>query len=141
MGKKIKFTEEEWAALNNTTPAKEQTNGERFDEFMKMVEDYPELEGTDTLCNDIIRTKKSKDDIIVETMLNKMFEIAGHSITFEDIKGRTDNWYQQWTMTEEQNKEWREWGVKYLKKQKRLYKAYAEKQMAWFDLMYGLKLK
>ena len=100
MSKKIKFTEEEWAALNNTTPVKEQTNGERFDEFMKMVEDYPELEGTDTLCNDIIRTKKSKDDIIVETILNKMFEIAGHAVTFEDIKGRTDNWYQQWTMTE-----------------------------------------
>jgi ABC-type multidrug transport system ATPase subunit len=37
-----------------------------------------------------------------------MFEIAGHSTTFEDIKGRTDNWYQQWTMTEEQNKEWRD---------------------------------
>ena len=85
--------------------------------------------------------KKSKDEIIVEAMINKMFELAGHQVTFEDIKGRTDNWYQQWTMTEEQNKEWREWGISYLKKQKRLYKAYAEKQMAWFDLMYGLKIK
>jgi hypothetical protein len=85
--------------------------------------------------------KRDKNDIIVETLINKMFEIAGHSVTFEDIKGRTDNWYQQWTMTEEQNKEWREWGISYLKKQKRLHKAYAEKQMAWFDLMYGLKIK
>ena len=62
--------------------------------------------------------RKNKDEIIVETMINKMFEIAGHNVTFEDIKGRTDNWYQQWTMTEEQNQEWREWGIKYLKKQK-----------------------
>jgi hypothetical protein len=84
--------------------------------------------------------KKNKDDIIVETMINKMFEIAGHQVTFEDIKGRTDNWYQQWTMTEAQNKEWRDWGIKYLKKQKGLYKHYAERQMAMFDLMYGLKL-
>ena len=126
MAKKIKFTEEEWKELNEAVPQKS---------------DYPELEGTNELCNDIIRTKKSKDEIIVETMLNKMFEIAGHSVTFEDIKGRTDNWYQQWTMTEEQNKEWREWGTKYLKKQKHLVKYYAERQMAMFDLNYGLKLE
>lgn len=84
---------------------------------------------------------KNKNDIIVETLINKMFEIAGHQVTLEDIKDRKDNWYQQWTMTEEQNKEWREWGVKYLKKQKRLYKAYAERQMAMFDLCYGLKIE
>jgi len=85
--------------------------------------------------------KKNKSDIIVETLINKMFEIANHNITFDDIKSRTDNWYAQWTMTEEQNKEWREWGVKYLKKQKRLYKAYAEREMAMFDLCYGLKIQ
>jgi hypothetical protein len=126
MAKKIKYTEEEWKELNEAVPQKS---------------DYPELEGTNALCNDIIRTKKNKDEIIVETMINKMFEIAGHSVTFEDIKGRTDNWYQQWTMTEEQNKEWREWGIKYLKKQKRLVVYYAERQMAMFDLNYGLKLE
>jgi hypothetical protein len=126
MAKKIKFTEEEWKELNEAVPQKS---------------DYPELEGTNALCNDIIRTKKSKDEIIVETMINKMFEIAGHNVTFEDIKGRTDNWYQQWTMTESQNKEWREWGTKYLKKQKHLVKYYAERQMAMFDLNYGLKLE
>jgi len=93
------------------------------------------------LNNAIPPKRKNKDEIIVETILNKMFEIAGHAVTFEDIKGRTDNWYQQWTMTEEQNKEWREWGIKYLKKQKHLAKYYAERQMAMFDLNYGLKLK
>lgn len=33
---------------------KEQTNGERFEEFMNSVQ-YPELEGTMNLCNDIIK--------------------------------------------------------------------------------------
>ena len=84
--------------------------------------------------------RKNKNDIIVERLINKMFEIAGHPVTFEDISGRTDNWYQQWTMTEEQNKEWREWGAKYLKKEKRLLKSYADRQMAMFDLNYGLKI-
>ena len=85
--------------------------------------------------------RKNKDGIIAETLFNKMFEIAGHSVTFEDIKGRTDNWYQQWTMTEEQNKEWREWGTQYLRKQKRYHKEYASRQMAMFDLCYGLKIE
>ena len=38
------------------TPKTEQTNGERFEEFMKTVE-YPELEGTMNLCEDIIKEK------------------------------------------------------------------------------------
>lgn len=38
--------------------------------------------------------RKSKDDIIVETLINKMFEIAGHQVVFEDIKDRKDNCYQ-----------------------------------------------
>ena len=39
---------------------KEQTNGERFDEFMRTVEGYPELEGTMNLCHDIIEKKTGK---------------------------------------------------------------------------------
>jgi hypothetical protein len=85
--------------------------------------------------------KKNKDEIIVETMINKMFEIAGHSVTYNDIKDRKDNWYAQWTMTDAQNKEWVEWGTKYLKKQKNYYKVFAERQMAMFNMNYGLKLE
>ena len=36
--------------------------------------------------------KKNKDEIIVKTLINKMFEIAGHNVTYEDIKDRKDNW-------------------------------------------------
>lgn len=84
--------------------------------------------------------KNKKIDIGVE-LINKMFEVAGHSVTFDDIKERTDNWYTQWTMTEEQNKEWREWGIDYLKKKKRWPKYLAEREMAMFDLCYGLKIE
>ena len=41
-------------------PMKEQTNGERFDEFMKGIEEYPPIEGTLALCEDIIKTKVMK---------------------------------------------------------------------------------
>ena len=86
------------------------------------------------------RKKRPQGEEIVRTIINKMFEIAGHNVTYDDIKDRKDNWYQQWTMTEEQNKKWREWGTKYLKKSKHLVKYYAERQMAMFDLNYGLKI-
>lgn len=76
---------------------------------------------------------------IVTTMINKMFEIAGHSVTYDDIVNRKDDWYAQWTMTEEQNKEWREWGISYFRKKARFPKYMAEREMAMFDLMYGLK--
>lgn len=39
---------------------KEQTNGERFEEFMRTVEGYPELEGTQNLCNDMINKRTGK---------------------------------------------------------------------------------
>jgi hypothetical protein len=39
---------------------REQTNGERFDEFMRTVEGYPELEGTTNLCEDILKKKTGK---------------------------------------------------------------------------------
>ena len=82
-----------------------------------------------------------KKQIVVETLINKMFEVAGHNVSYNDIKERNDNWYQQWTMTEQQNKEWRDWGIKHIKKELRLYKHIAEREMAIFDLNYGLKIK
>ena len=78
------------------------------------------------------------NQLIVETMINKMFEIAGHSVKYDDIKDRKDEWYVEWTMTEEQNKEWRDWGIKYLKKNK-FFKP--ELEMSMFDLNYGLKIE
>lgn len=51
-----------------------------------------------------------KNKLILKELIDKMFEIAGHPLKFEDVEGRTDNWFQQYTMTEAQNEEWRDWG-------------------------------
>ena len=72
-------------------------------------------------------------------MINKMFEIAGHSVTYDDVKDRKDDWYTQWTMTVEQNDEWKDWGQKYLIKELKMNKKYAETQMGMISLMWGLK--
>lgn len=72
-------------------------------------------------------------------LINKMFEIAGYPVTYEDIKDRKDDWYTNWMMTVEQNKEWTDWGSKYLMKTFRTPKVLAEREMAMISLNYGLK--
>lgn len=81
-----------------------------------------------------------KSRLLLKELIDKMFELAGHDLRFEDVEGRTDNWFQQYTMTEEQNKKWREWGIKLIKKKKRSNKYLAEREMAWLDLYCGLKI-
>jgi len=83
--------------------------------------------------------KTNKRDQAVIDLINQMFVIATHDVTFEDIKDRKDNWYQQYTMTEAQSDEWKEWGIKHLREKLKMNKVLAEKEMSWFMLMYGLK--
>ena len=82
---------------------------------------------------------KEKEEKLLVDIINKMFEIAGHNVTFEDIKDRKDDWYNQWTMTEDQYNQWRKWGSKEIKKLMKLTNVYADRQMAMIGLNYGLK--
>ena len=51
----------------------------------------------------------TKQDKAVQDLINKMFELAGHEVTYDDIKAREDAWYTDWTMTVAQHDEWIEW--------------------------------
>jgi hypothetical protein len=82
--------------------------------------------------------EEKKKKLLVD-IINKMFEIAGHNVTFEDIKDRKDDWYNQWTMTEDQYNQWRKWGVKQIKKVTKLTDVYADREMAMIGLNWGLK--
>jgi hypothetical protein len=84
-------------------------------------------------------SRREKEERMVPDMINEMFRIAGHSVTYDDVKDRKDNWFQEWTMTEAQYDEWKKWGKKYLIKNFRYYAVYAERQMAMIGLMWGLK--
>ena len=85
------------------------------------------------------RTRQQKADQAIVDIINKMFEIAGHPVTFDDIRDRKDNWYTQWTMTIDQNDEWQAWGKKYLMKTFRAPAKLAEREMAMASLQWGLK--
>ena len=83
-------------------------------------------------------TKQEKWNKASEDLINKMFEIAGHDVTYDDIVG-VDKWWQKYTMTFEQGEELKEWGKQYLMKELKMRAVYAEKEMQWFNVMWGLK--
>lgn len=85
-----------------------------------------------------MNTEKGKQ--IAKDLIDKMFEIAGHDIRYEDVIGRQDDWYAQYTMTTQQGEEWRAWGEEYLRKKKKWTKAMCAREMAMIDLYCGLKI-
>ena len=86
-------------------------------------------------------TLKEKQDSFIKDSINKMFEISGYDVTFDDIKDRKDDWFTQWTMTVAQNNEWKEWGVQEIRKRFRYNKKWAEREMGMIALMWGLKFR
>jgi len=85
-----------------------------------------------------LTVKEKKEKAIID-LINKMFEIAGHSVTHDDIKDRRDEWYTDWKITMEQNESWKEWGEKYLIKNLGMSKFGAEREMGMVALAYGLE--
>jgi hypothetical protein len=84
-------------------------------------------------------TATEKRELFLQNIINKMFEISGHQITYDDVKDRKDDWYTQWTMTMEQNEEWKKWGITEIKKQFKYNTTIAEREMGMITLMWGLK--
>ena len=84
-------------------------------------------------------TREQKSEQALIDIINQMFIIAGHNVSYDDIKDRKDNWFSEWTMTEAQNEEWKDWGVAYIRKVFKTNKILAEKEMLWFNLQWGLK--
>jgi hypothetical protein len=84
--------------------------------------------------------KLDKDTLILKELIDKMFELAGHDLRFEDVEGRKDHWFQEYTMTEAQNEEWRDWGTKLIMKKRRYNKYLADREIRMLDLYCGLKI-
>jgi hypothetical protein len=82
---------------------------------------------------------KLQAEQVVKVLINKMFEIAGYDVKYEDVLERKDDWYNQYTWTEEKNKEWIEWGTQFMAKNFVRNKKWAQREMVMFNLNYGLK--
>jgi len=53
----------------------EQTNGERFDEFLRTIEGYPELEGTFNLCSDIINKHANESVPLPDKLQDELLSV------------------------------------------------------------------
>ena len=82
-------------------------------------------------------SREEKREKAVVDLINQMFIIAGHDVTYQDVVG-VDNWFKDYTMTVEQSDELKKWGKKYLMKNLNMYAKQAEKEMLWFNLQWGL---
>lgn len=82
-------------------------------------------------------SREEKREKAVVDLINQMFVIAGYQVTYQDILGQAD-WFSNYTMTVEQAEEFKKWGKQYLIKELKLQPALAERQMAWFNVQWGL---
>jgi hypothetical protein len=83
-------------------------------------------------------TRDQKREKAVVDLINQMFIIAGYDVTYNDILGK-DKWFLEYLMTVEQSEEWKKWGIAYLRKNLKMNKALAEREMMWANLQWGLK--
>ena len=87
------------------------------------------------------RRKRPEPEEIVRNVINRMFEIAGYDTCYEDIIDRKDDWYTQWTMTEEQGKIWQQWMIDYFKNECKIPLKLTERKASIYNLMWGLKYR
>lgn len=88
-----------------------------------------------------MRRRRPTQEEIVRDVINRMFEIAGYDTCYEDIAGRKDDWYMQWTMTEEQGEIWKQWMKEYFINECKMFPKIAEREAAMINLMWGLKYR
>lgn len=87
-----------------------------------------------------MRTKKKTEEEMIREIINVMFVIAGHDVGFDDVVDRKDQWYYDWTMTEEQERKFIEWLTGYIRKNKGYPKSIALRHATMINLMWGLKV-
>jgi len=93
----------------------------------------------------------------VKRAINKMIEIAGYT-AYDCLKVSKDKWYQELTLTAEQEKQWEKWFVdayvefkidQYKEEDEEFeidddlkdnFRTSGKREFSWFNLNYGLKI-
>jgi hypothetical protein len=83
---------------------------------------------------------KPTPEEVIEHLINKMFEYANLPQRYDDIKDRKDEWYKEYTMTQDQSYAFKAYAIPYLRKALKTGHYTADTEYQWFDLVYGLKI-
>lgn len=81
-------------------------------------------------------SKKRNQQEAFVTLVNKQLEPFNK--TYEDVKG-DPYWYTKYVVTPDQESEFIEWGAKYIQEKLGLSEKFAQMEMNWFILQWGLK--
>lgn len=89
---------------------------------------------------------KKKDEKLLKTIINSMFEHAGIPQTYDGLieQGVTKTdmlWMDKYSMSDAQHTMWRAHCIQLIKRHFKVSYKQAENEFAWLDLMYGLKVE
>ena len=80
----------------------------------------------------------NKIDEVVEHLIN--YQLKPHNITMKDVLG-VDDWYMKYTTTKEGEDSFIKYATDYIRKELKMNKKLAEKQVSMFILQYGLRVE
>lgn len=84
-------------------------------------------------------TKQNLIPIIIDKMLEKHGVDYAYVLENQQIEGVP--WYTYYTFTKQEEKEFKEWFIKFVSKKIKFSKNYIEREYALFSLMYGLRIE
>lgn len=80
----------------------------------------------------------NKIDEVVEHLIN--YQLKPHNITMKDVIG-VDDWYMTYTTTKEDEESFIKYATDYIRKELKMTKKLAERQVSMFILQYGLRVE
>ncbi len=80
----------------------------------------------------------NKYDKFIKKSLNQMFTVVGFEC-FDEKFTKQEDWYTKATWSKIQENKFKQWFIKEAKKDLKFNKVTAEKEFAWFNLMWGWK--
>lgn len=81
----------------------------------------------------------NKKQQIIQELLSKMFEFAGHNAPNQNLRDTKSEWFGNYQMSKESRLEWLNWGTGFLHKELQLPKDRAKLEMEMLALTFGLK--
>lgn len=80
----------------------------------------------------------NKKEEVLKKLINKQLE--PYNVTYEGVLNDSE-WFLKYSTTQEQEEEFKKWGIEILRKELKMTKNEAEKEMDMFLLKYGLTIK
>ena len=74
-------------------------------------------------------------------LVNGMFIAAGYNLSIDDVRDSSDNWFDKYTWTKDQQQDFTSWAIDYMKRKLNYSTREAARQVSWFILGYGLRVK